>query len=78
MSENILSEHLIALLVILLAYFLPLFVAALRKAKARDGIAVVNLFLGWTFVGWVVALAWAVSGEVEQPSRAPAVIETGL
>lgn len=24
-------------------------------------IFVVNLFLGWTLIGWVVALAWAVT-----------------
>jgi hypothetical protein len=25
-------------------------------------VAVINLFLGWTFIGWVVAPAMAVSG----------------
>jgi hypothetical protein len=53
------------LLVGLLAviYFIPLFVAAARDCKAGAGIGVVNLFLGWTFIGWVVALAWAACGE---------------
>jgi hypothetical protein len=26
-------------------------------------VAVINLFLGWTFIGWVVALAMAVAGK---------------
>ena len=45
-------------------YFVPTMVAVTRNCKARNGIEVVNLFLGWTIVGWVVALAWAASGEV--------------
>lgn len=30
------------------------------RTKHFRGIFIVNLFLGWTFVGWVGALAWAV------------------
>jgi len=52
-------------------YFLPLIVSAARRCKAHGGIAIVNLFLGWTFIGWVIALAWAASGEKEIPA-APA------
>jgi hypothetical protein len=32
-------------------------------------VAVVNLFLGWTFLGWVVALAMAVSGIKNQDTH---------
>jgi hypothetical protein len=49
-------------------YFLPLWVAAARGCKAGAGIGVVNLFLGWTFIGWVVALAWAACGETKAAS----------
>jgi len=24
-----------------------------------DAILILNLFLGWTFLGWVIALVWA-------------------
>lgn len=44
-----------------LAYFLPSLAAAQRCALHFNGIFVVNLFLGWTLLGWVVALAWAVT-----------------
>jgi hypothetical protein len=27
------------------------------------GIFLLNLFLGWTVVGWVVALIWAITSE---------------
>lgn len=41
-------------------YFLPTIIAGRKRKKNIGGIAVINVFLGWTFVGWVVALAWAV------------------
>jgi hypothetical protein len=41
------------------AYFLPCIVAAYRKKRNTVAIAVLNLFLGWTVIGWVVALVWA-------------------
>jgi len=40
-------------------YFLPAIVAHRREHHNKDAIAVLNLFLGWTFIGWVVALVWA-------------------
>lgn len=42
-----------------LLYLLPVFVAYLRGHPDSGAIVVVTLFLGWSFVGWVVALAWA-------------------
>jgi T4 superinfection immunity protein len=50
-------------------YFLPTVVCVVRKPKAANGIEIVNLFLGWTFIGWVIALAWAASGEVRVPEE---------
>ncbi|ATN89906.1 hypothetical protein SEA_KLEIN_200 [Mycobacterium phage Klein] len=42
------------------AYFVPTIVAYYRKASLKQPVAVINVFLGWTFIGWVVALAMAV------------------
>jgi hypothetical protein len=42
-------------------YFLPALVAARRRHHNQGAVFVVNLFLGWTFIGWVVALAMAAS-----------------
>lgn len=42
-----------------LFYFLPTLIGQ-RKSNAR-AIFVLNLFLGWTFIGWVVALVWATT-----------------
>ncbi|AAR89706.1 hypothetical protein PBI_U2_67 [Mycobacterium phage U2] len=41
-------------------YLLPTLVATVRKSHLQGPVTVVNLFLGWTFIGWVVALAMAV------------------
>ncbi|HEY6110579.1 MAG TPA: superinfection immunity protein [Gemmatimonadales bacterium] len=46
-----------------LLYTLPWGVATLRRSRDTGSIAVINLFLGWTVVGWVVALAWACRGK---------------
>jgi len=40
-------------------YFLPALVAYSRKVPNMGSVFVINLFLGWTFIGWVVAMAMA-------------------
>ena len=42
-------------------YFLPDWVAQSRGHPDRGSIFILNLFLGWTFLGWVAALIWANS-----------------
>lgn len=39
-------------------YLLPAILAILCGRKNWGGIFVLNLFLGWTFVFWVIALVW--------------------
>ncbi|MEO1721341.1 MAG: superinfection immunity protein [Pseudomonadota bacterium] len=47
-------------------YILPGVIAEMRKHKRLAGVWIVTVFLGWTFVGWVGALAWAASGETKE------------
>ncbi len=47
-------------------YFLPSIVAVARNHHNGAGISILNLFLGWTLIGWVVALVWSVSSSVPQ------------
>ena len=42
------------------AYFIPTAVAFGRDARSRWLVAVINTFLGWTLVGWLLALAVAL------------------
>lgn len=52
---------LLLLLGIIILYFLPTIVAIVNNHNYSAGIIILNLFLGWTFIGWLVALIWAVS-----------------
>ena len=51
----------IVLLILLAAYFTPAIIALLRKHRQSLSICLLNIFLGWTVVGWVCALVWAAS-----------------
>lgn len=56
-----------ALLINLLAvYFIPTIVG--WNKKNRTSIMILNFFLGWTLVGWVVALVWATTYEESKPA----------
>jgi len=44
----------------LLLYFLPTILAVTRKHPNTLAIFLLNFFLGWSFIGWVVALIWSV------------------
>jgi Superinfection immunity protein len=61
----------LVLLALLAAYFLPAFVASRRKVPHAGSVIVINVFLGWTMVGWVVALAMACRDAGPQPALAP-------
>lgn len=47
-------------------YFLPVFLA--RKKRQFLSILLLDIFLGWTVLGWIGALIWAIS---DQPTEAP-------
>jgi len=44
-------------------YFLPWIIALVRGKRDTLGIFLLNFFLGWTFIGWIVALVWAVKAD---------------
>lgn len=50
----------------LCVYLIPTFVAYQRDVRNKASVAVINVFLGWSLIGWVVALAMAAR-TVEQP-----------
>ena len=49
-------------------YFLPTINAKSRKHPSRGGIFALNLFLGWTFIGWVAAVVWSASNIAQDRS----------
>jgi hypothetical protein len=51
-------------------YFLPTFIGATRRVPNLGVVAVLNVLLGWTLIGWAVALAFAM---VDVTPPAPSV-----
>ena len=47
----------------LVIYFLPTFVAKKRNHKNTAAIFALNLLTGWTFLGWAIALVWALKND---------------
>ena len=44
-------------------YFIPSIVALARNKRDTFLIFLLNLFLGWSIVGWVIALVWALRSD---------------
>ena len=51
---------LICLISLLICYFIPSMIALSRNHPQKLAIFFLNLFLSWSFVGWVISLVWAV------------------
>jgi hypothetical protein len=59
----------------LIAYFIPFLVAAGRKHRFSTAIGLINLLFGWTFIGWLAAIIWAVNRDVRDRWEDPAPSE---
>lgn len=57
--------------ILFIPYFLPTIIALIRRSNNSGGIFLLNLFLGWTFIGWIVSLVWAVAS---RNSNTPVII----
>jgi len=49
--------------IFLFLYFLPTHLAFKKGKKNKVAIFALNLCLGWTLIGWVVALVWSLTYE---------------
>jgi hypothetical protein len=45
-------------------YFLPSLIAFARSKRDMTAIFLLNFFLGWSVIGWIIALIWAVKPDV--------------
>ena len=61
----------LALSLMVLAYCAPTFVGLTRHVRGQKQVVVVNLLLGWTALGWVVALVMALRDD-PMPASWPA------
>jgi Superinfection immunity protein len=51
----------VSFLILTALYFLPSIIG--KDKRDAMGIFLVNLFLGWTLIGWVFALLWACASD---------------
>ncbi len=45
------------------SYFLPTVVAVLRRHTHAAGVFILNLLLGWTIIGWLIAQIWSFTND---------------
>ena len=57
-----------AVVAALAVYFLPSFIGYEREVRNLGSLIVVNVFFGWTLLGWVVSLAMAMRTVDKMPS----------
>ena len=53
----------------LFLYFLPAFLA--RNKANFTAILLLNLLAGWTVIGWIIALVWALSSDPQRQAVPP-------
>jgi len=67
--DNLGSFFLFVFVVIILTYFFPAIIAIVRGKRNRGAIFALNLLAGWTFIGWVAALVWALTHDYEKNDK---------
>lgn len=63
--------HPIFWLLSLFLYFLPAYLA--RNKPEFTSILILNILAGWTFIGWIVALIWALTARQQRQTAAQPV-----
>jgi tetratricopeptide (TPR) repeat protein len=74
-AENVIDPTMVWLLIlaaVIAIYFLPTLVGRARNHNNSMAIFALNILLGWTFLGWVIAIVWALTADVKK-TGAPGV-----
>ena len=53
-------------LLVLALYFIPAIIAISRGHNSSMAVAALNLLLGWTFIGWIAAFVWSLTGNTQK------------
>lgn len=53
------------ILLIIILYFLPTFNAYSNKKRNAGSVFVINFFLGWSIIGWIVALSMSMGKDAK-------------
>ncbi len=66
----------LGIIILLAGYFLPSIIALSRGHKDAAAIVAVNLFLGWSVIGWFFSFIWSLSNAKRQNTSQTVVINT--
>jgi ABC-type sugar transport system permease subunit len=66
MSNSTGFAVIIVIMGLIATYFLPTIIALILRRKNTLAIFMLDLFLGWSLIGWVIALVWAVAKDKDQ------------
>ena len=55
----------IVLMIFVAIYFLPTIVALKREHQSAGAIFFLNLLLGWSLLGWVIAFVWSFTNPTQ-------------
>jgi hypothetical protein len=70
------AVQIVALIVILCVWLLPIYIADKRHHPNSLPITLLTLLLGWTFLGWVIALIWSCLALPNRPVALPPTPKT--
>lgn len=59
--------HVLLVIMLVCVWLFPISIAGLRGHPNTAAIAALDILLGWTFVGWAVALVWSLTA-IERPA----------
>jgi hypothetical protein len=59
------TTTILMVLAIVLLYMLPTLIAFGRAYPRRQDVALVNILLGWTLIGWIAVFLWASLAHIE-------------
>lgn len=65
------SAIILYLVISITIYLLPFIISAKRKKNDAVIILIFVLFLGWTIIGWIVCLIWALSENTSDVYQKP-------
>lgn len=51
--------------IVLIVYFIPVIIAKANSSNRMTGIFWLNLLTGWSVIGWITALIWAITSNRE-------------
>ncbi len=59
--------YLLFIIILAVVYFAPGMIASRRQHHNKGTIWVLNLFFGWTLLGWVLVFIWACTPVRKEP-----------